>query len=286
MLLERDSELDILDNLLINLRSSGGKVVLIRGEAGIGKTSLVREFLATHADDLHAHVGGCDDLRIPQPFAPFWDMARMERSLKAPLDDADRPRLLEAVRDLLSRSLRATVIAIEDTHWADDATLDAIKYLGRRIATANGLLVLTYRTGELDYDHPLRGVIGDLPSQDVVRIQLGGLSLPAVSSIVSDVNLDPEAVLAATKGNPLLVNEMVSSDGAVIPSSLQDSVMARVRKLSPGAQQILKTLAVIPEPIPTMDALGLKGASESRLDECERRGFWMWGSKWLDSVTN
>jgi DNA-binding CsgD family transcriptional regulator/tetratricopeptide (TPR) repeat protein len=272
MLLERARELELLDDLLINLRSSGGKVVLIRGEAGIGKTSLVREFLATHADDLHAHVGGCDDLLIPQPFAPFWDMARIEPSLKGPLDDADRPRLLEAVRDLLSRSLRPTVIVIEDTHWADDATLDAIKYLGRRIATANGLLVLTYRTGELDYDHPLRGVIGDFPGQDVVRIQLGGLSLPAVSSIVSDVNLDPEAVLAATKGNPLLVKEMVSSDGAVIPSSLQDSVMARVRKLSPGAQQILMTLAVIPESIPTMDALGLRGASERRLDECERRG--------------
>jgi DNA-binding CsgD family transcriptional regulator len=272
MLLERDRELQTLDDLLADLGSSGGKVVLVRGEAGIGKTALVRELVATHSDDLHAHVGGCDDLLIPQPFGPFWDMARLEDSLRGPLEDADRPRLLEAIMALLSRSLRPTVIVIEDTHWADEATLDAIKYLGRRIGSANGLLVLTYRTGELDYDHPLRGVIGDLPSRDVVGIQLGGLSLDAVSAIVGDMTLDPEAVLAATAGNPFLVEEMISADEVAVSSSLQDSVMARVRKLSRGAQQMLKTLAVIPEPIPTSDALGLKGASEHRLDECERRG--------------
>ncbi|MCZ6662940.1 MAG: LuxR C-terminal-related transcriptional regulator, partial [Actinobacteria bacterium] len=216
--------------------------------------------------------GACDDLLIPQPLGPFWDMARLEPTLKEPLDDGDRPRLLETVLDLLSRSLRPSVMVIEDTHWADEATFDAIKYLGRRIARTNGLLLLTYRDGEVDYDHPLRGVIGDLPTQSVVRIQLGGLSRSAVVSIISESSLDPDEVMTATNGNPFLVTEMASVDGDVVPSSLQDSVMARVRKLSIGAHEMLKMLSVIPEPIPRLDALGITGVDESRLDECERRG--------------
>lgn len=272
MLLERATELKILDGVLTGLDASGGKVVLIRGEAGIGKSSLVNEFIESRSDEVHVHLGACDDLLIPQPLGPFWDMARAESSLKEPLDNGDRPRVLELVLDLLSRSLRPTIAVIEDTHWADEATLDAIKFLGRRIARSNGLLVLTYRDGEVDYDHPLRGVIGDLPAQSVVRIQLGGLSLSAVASIVAESELDPDEVMAATNGNPFLVTEMASVEGGAVPSSLQDSVTARAQKLSIGAHEMLKTLSVIPEPIPRVDALGFAVSDESRLDECERRG--------------
>ena len=272
MILERDTELRQLRQLLDDLDSSGGRVVLVRGEAGIGKSTLLSEFVTETEGWTHVLAGGCDDLLIPQPLGPFWDMARHEPSLKEPLVDGDRPRLLEEVLDLLSRSLRPNIIVIEDTHWADEATLDAIKYLGRRIARTNGLLLLTYRDGEVDYDHPLRGVIGDLPTQSVVRIRLSGLSLSAVTSIVSETALDPDEVMAATNGNPFLVEEMVATDGDGVPTSLEDSVMARVRKLSVSAQEMLKTLSVIPEPIPTPDALGLPGAGEGLLDECRRRG--------------
>ncbi len=272
MLIERDSELSLLTGLLTEVGSSGGKVVLVRGEAGIGKTALVSEFVASNRDETHVHLGSCDDLLIPQALSPFWDMARTESSLKGPVDSGDRPRLLDAAMDLLSRSLRPTIMIIEDTHWADQGTLDAIKYLGRRISRTNGLLILTYRDGEVDYDHPLRGVVGDLPPDSVVRIHLDGLSLSAVTSLIGDSSLDPGDVLAATNGNPFLVAEMASVDGEVVPSSVQDSVMVRVQKLSPEAHEMLKTLAVIPEPIPRADALGLRGVSESLLAECEGRG--------------
>lgn len=272
VLLERDGELRALGELVDRLASTGGKVVLIRGEAGIGKSALVNEFADSRTEELHVYHGACDDLFIPQPLGPFWDISRVEPSLRGPLDDGDRPRLLEAVLDLLSRPLRPSIIVIEDTHWADEATLDAIKYIGRRIARTNGVLVLTYRDGEVDHDHPLRGVIGDIPAQNVARIQLGGLSLAAVSLIVGDSSLDPADVLAATRGNPFLVTEMASAADGEVPSSLYDSVMARVRKLTIGSQEMLKTLAVIPEPIPRPDALRLAGADERRLDECEQRG--------------
>ena len=94
MLLEREKELELLADLLADVDSSGGKVVLVRGEAGIGKSSLVREFVESHSDDAHVLFGACDDLLIPQPLGPFWDMARLEPTLKEPLDDGDRPRFV------------------------------------------------------------------------------------------------------------------------------------------------------------------------------------------------
>ncbi len=271
MLLEREEELHLLADLLAETES-GGKVVLIRGEAGIGKTSLVREFIELQAGKAHMLAGTCDDLLIPQPLGAFWDMAREEPLLAEPLWKGDRPHLLDTVLDLLSHSLRPTIMAIEDTQWADEATLDAIRYVGRRIGRTHGLLLLTYRDGEVDFEHPLRGVIGDLPPSNVVRIQLRGLSSSAVASMISQSALDLNEVMIATHGNPFLVTEMASADDETVPVSLQDSVMARVQKLSIGAQEMLKTLAVIPEPLPILDALGLGGANGDRLDECQTRG--------------
>jgi len=273
MLLERDVDLAALGELVAGLDSAGGNVVLIRGEAGIGKSALVSAFVDSHADYAYVHSGACDDLFIPQPFGPFWDMARSEPSLKGPLADADRPRLLDALLDLLSRPRRPSLMIIEDMHWADEATLDAIRYVGRRIARTNGILVLTYRDGELDYDHPLRGVIGDIPPQHMTRIQLSGLSLTAVQTVVAESGLDPTDVLTATRGNPLLVTEMSSGAGGDVPTSLQDSLTARMAKLTIGSLEMLKTLAVIPEPIPREDAVRLPGVDEVRLEECVQRAF-------------
>ena len=127
--------------------------------------------------------------------------------------------------DLLARPQRSTVLVIEDTHWADEATLDAIKFLGRRIVTSNALLVVTYRDEEVDFEHPLRGVIGDLSPDGVVRIQLSGLTRDAVSSAIAGSELDARQVFEATDGNPLLVKEMAAVGGDTIPASVQDSVM-------------------------------------------------------------
>ncbi len=272
MLLERDGELGVMSELLAGVGSVGGRVVLVRGEAGIGKTALVKRFIADHAAEAHILFGSCDDLLTARPLGPFWDMARSEASLRQSLEGSDRLGVLEAALDLLSRGLRPTVAVVEDTQWADEATLDAIKFLGRRIADTNGLLVLTYRDEEVDYEHPLRAVIGDLPPDRVVRIQLGGLSVAGVSSLIGDVALDASEVLAATGGNPLLVIEVASLDGDVVPSSVQDSVVARARKLSPEAYETLRILSVIPDEIPREEVSHLTGVTEGGLVECERRG--------------
>jgi DNA-binding CsgD family transcriptional regulator/tetratricopeptide (TPR) repeat protein len=106
----------------------------------------------------------------------------------------------------------------------------------------------------------------------VARIHLSGLSLSAVTSILSGSALDPAEMMAATNGNPFLVTEMASAEGKDLPSSLEDSVMTRVKRLSTSAQEMAKTLSVIPEPLPKAEALGLHGVDEELLSEGAQLG--------------
>jgi DNA-binding CsgD family transcriptional regulator len=272
VLLEREAELTLLARLVADVTGAGGKVVLIRGEAGIGKSALVREFLRASADGAHLHVGFCDDLQTPQPYGPLWDVARGVPTLRRALQDKDRQAVFEACFELLSVGSRPNVVVLEDCQWSDQATLDAIKFMGRRIARTDGLLVLTYRDGEVDDYHPLRRVIGDVAPESVVRIGLSGLSRSAVSAIVGASSLDPDRVLEATDGNPFLVTEMASAAADHVPPSVRDSVMARVCKLSVQSRRVLRILSVIPRRLSLGDASNLTQASGAELAECARFG--------------
>lgn len=245
-LLEREQELEQLEHALTAVPTSGGQIVLLRGEAGIGKTALIREFVRRHDEEATVLVGTCDDLMTPQPLGPLWDISRREPSISRSLHDSDRPGLLNAILDLLEASLRPTVLVIEDTQWADEATLDAIRYLGRRMTQTRGLLILTYREGAVDYDHPLRAVIGELPPQQLVRISLKGLSPEAVESISRGTDLDPAELFALTDGNPLFVVELLTSGSSGVPDSIQDSVLARAAKVSTEARAALDLMSVFP----------------------------------------
>lgn len=247
-------------------------MVLVRGEAGVGKSALVREFIDAHADDAHIYFGSCDDLLTPEPLGPLRDIARDDPRLVAPLADGDRSAVLATSLDLLTGSLRPNIMVFEDTQWADEATLDVIKYLGRRISRANGLLLLTYRDGEVDYDHPLRLVIGELAPENIKRIRLHGLSADAVSDLVGDADLDVGKILALTDGNPLFVTEVLRSGVESVPSSVQDSVLARAAKLSPSARQVLDLVSIVPGEAarPLIDTI--LGPSEEHVTECARQG--------------
>ena len=271
VLLEREGELGFLADLLAQVDSSG-KVVLIRGEAGIGKSSLVAEFLSSVADTAHTHIGFCDDLQTPQPLGPLWDISRSEPALRKALQSRDRQAVLEGFLDLMAGTLRPTVVVIEDTQWSDEATRDVIKYAGRRMARANGLLILTHRTGEVDRDHPLRGVIGDLPPHSVARIDLTGLSRSGVAELVGDSGLDPDRVLSVTKGNPFLVAELASVGAEEVPASVRDSVVSRVAKLSSTARDMLRVMSVVPDRMSRQDVSRLTGGSDRDLADGEMRG--------------
>jgi len=272
VLYEREEELGLMADLLARVASSGGRVVLIRGEAGIGKSVLVREFIKTRTDDTHIYFGSCDDLLTPQPLGPLLDIAQGEPRLAEALADGDRSAVLATSLDLLSGLLRPNIMVLEDTHWADEATLDVIKYLGRRIAKANGLLLLTYRDGEVDYDHPLRQVIGELPAENLVRMHLDNLSTKAISDLVGDSDLDVDRVHILTDGNPLFVTEVIASGVENVPSSVQDSVLARASKLSAEARQLLDLVSVIPGEAEQTLIEHIVGSTEEHRTECARQG--------------
>lgn len=246
MILERDAELLRLAKLVDDVPSSGGRVVLVRGEAGIGKSTLINRFLADTSERAHTLLGACDDLLTPQPLGPIWDIARDEASLTDVLAHGDRRAVMEAVRDLLSRSLRPTVLVLEDTQWADEVTLDLIKFLGRRVARTNGLLILTYRDAEVDDDHPLRQVIGELPTQNIVRMPLARLSAEAVGSMVQEESFDVAEVLELTGGNPLFVTEVLAAGIDAVPLSVRDAVLARATKLTRKARRVIDLVSVVP----------------------------------------
>lgn len=272
MILERDTELAELRQLLDDLDSSGGRVVLVRGEAGIGKSALITQLIAETQDRAHVLVGACDDLLTPQPLGPIWDIARHDSSVAAPLAQGDRRAVMEILLDLLSRKLRPTVLVLEDTQWVGEATLDVIKFLGRRIARTNGLLILTYRDGVVDADHPLRQVIGELPPQNLIRMHLHRLSAAAIASMIGGKHFDLDEVLALTGGNPLFVTEVVASGIETVPSSVQDSVLARAFKISPAARRVLELVSVVPGEAERSLVEKILHPTHEQYAECVRQG--------------
>ena len=173
-LLEREAPLATLACALGEAAAGSGRVVLVHGEAGIGKTSLVESFLAANDTKLRALVGRCDALFTPQPLSPLHEIAL--RAKGPLLKHIQSPDSQHAIFSTLLSDLQTvhapTALIFEDVHWADAATLDLLKYLGRRIRNLSALLVLTYRDDELDRSHPLWSVLGNLPADAVRRIVL------------------------------------------------------------------------------------------------------------------
>jgi len=153
--------------------------------------------------------------------------------------------IFSAVLDELRH--RPPVIAvIEDLHWADAATLDLVKFLGRRIRQVPALLVLTYRDDELGPRHPLRIVLGDLATSAAVRrIPLTPLSVAAVQTLAAGQRLDAAALHRRTGGNPFFVTEALASHEGGIPVTVRDAVLARAARLSPDARAALDAAAII-----------------------------------------
>ncbi|MGZ4352213.1 MAG: AAA family ATPase, partial [Gaiellaceae bacterium] len=156
-LLERSQELDGLAAAFASVTRTGrGSVVLVAGEAGIGKTALVQAFCAG-LGRTRVLSGACEALQTARPLGPLVDIAGETRGELGTLVEAGASpsAVLAALLDELRRR-SPTVVVLEDLHWADEATLDLLRLLARRIATVAALVVVTYRDAELERDHPLR----------------------------------------------------------------------------------------------------------------------------------
>jgi DNA-binding CsgD family transcriptional regulator len=246
-LLEREAELNELRTLLDDVEA-GGLIALVSGEAGIGKTALVEVFtnaVGRVAQVERVLVGTCDALFTPRPLGPLLDMARQAGGRLAAAVDGDRERLFGAFLDLLN-ARESTVAVFEDVHWADEATLDLLRYTGRRIRGTRTLLVLTFRDDEVGPSHPLRPTLSSLPHDAVRRIPLRRLSAEAVSDLARAAHRPDTGLHKATNGNPFFVTEVLAGDGWSIPASVSDAVLARAAKLETAARHTLDLVSIVP----------------------------------------
>jgi len=273
-LLERDDALAVLEHALAEARAGRGGVVLVSGDAGVGKTALVRAFCAYSAPDLRVLVGGCDGLRTPRPLGPFADIARAVGGSLGRLvsEGASGGSIFDALADEL-HDPEPTVVVVEDLHWADEATLDLVGLLGRRVEQLGALIVATYRADELPRVHPLRIVLGDLATiGGVQRIRLGPLSASAVAELAAPHGVDAGTLHARTGGNAFFVTEVLASGSADVPATIRDAVLARAARLGQPARDLLDAVAIVPHRTELRLLEAIAPAPAQALDECLAAG--------------
>ena len=272
-LLERDAALLTFDRALASARLGSGHVLLVSGEAGIGKTSLLKA-MGARRGDAALWWGACDSLETPHPLAPLHDIARgADVAFKALLAPGQpRAELFEAVLTALQRSRRAVVAVFEDVHWADDATLDLLKFLGRRIDRAPALLVLSWRDDEVSAAHPLRRLLGELPASLVTRIALEPLSAGAVDSLARAAMRSAAGLHALTRGNPLFVSELLRHGADGVPHGVQDLVLARFARLGAAAQAVMRLASTVPTRIEGALVHALLAPPAAVIEECLNSG--------------
>ena len=275
-ILERDDELGQLAAAARKAADGAGSVALVFGEAGIGKSSLVKALPEVLPADVRVLLGECDDLATRRPLGPFRDLvgsvgAELARALT---EGGDRHRVYDALRAELTRAPHPAVLVIEDVHWADEASLDALRFLVRRVERLPAVLVLTYRDDELSREHPLRHLLGQVSrAERVHRFPLSRLSPDAVRRLSVASRLDPAQVYEVTSGNPFFVAEVLAAGGTGgVPPTVVDAVLARLRGLDDATRDALEQLAVVPSAVEhrLVDALLKDGVAA--LTAAERRG--------------
>jgi DNA-binding CsgD family transcriptional regulator len=243
-LFERETALRILGNALALASKGHGSVVSIVADAGLGKTALVNAFCRRQRG-VYVLRGMCDALSTPRPLGPIHDVARdiggaLEKSFAA-----GRDAVFDALLAAISTD-KTTILVIEDAHWADEATLDLIRFLGRRLRERRCLLIITTRRQESATRRSLTHILGALPTGTVQSIHLEPLSPGAVDAWAASVDRSAESLHAMTGGNPFFVSELLQSKGTTLPGSVRDAVLASAAALTASGREVLDQCAVVP----------------------------------------
>jgi len=274
-LLERERELAALRAWLGAVREERhGRLVLIGGEAGVGKTALLRRFCDEQPRSARILWGSCDPLFTPRPLGPLLDVAQLTGGELGELVRSEATP--HEVTVSLLRELAAhmpTVLVLEDVHWADEATLDVLRLLGRRLGMTPALVIASYRDEELDRAHPLRVVLGELATSDATaRLKIEPLSPEAVAQLAEPHGVDPQALYRNTAGNPFFVTEVLAAGQGEIPQTLRDAVLARASRLTLPARTLLDAAAIVPLQADLWLLEALAGEAIDSLDECVSSG--------------
>jgi DNA-binding CsgD family transcriptional regulator/tetratricopeptide (TPR) repeat protein len=270
-LLERDAFLEQLDGVLSEAARQRGRLVLVRGEAGIGKTTLVEAFTAGRGS--RVLWGTCDPLEPPLPLAPVLDIAdQAGAGLRSALEEGDRHRIISALLAVLRAEGGPWILVLEDMHWADEATLEVLRVLGRRVAQLPAVIIATIRGEEVQPGHRLSTALGDIPASATLSITLPPLSAVAVEELATGTTIDPVALHRASAGNPFFVTEVLATGGFDMPATVRDAVWARACRLGPAALRIMRAASVLG---PRCEAAVLSMVGEAPapdIDECVDRG--------------
>jgi DNA-binding CsgD family transcriptional regulator/tetratricopeptide (TPR) repeat protein len=245
-LLERESSLTSLAGYAEEARRGEGRLVLVAGEAGVGKSALA-ERLERDLPDARWCWGACDGLFTPRPLGPLFDFAGQlgGELLELRRAGAARQELFAALLSQVSEPGTLDVLVVEDIHWADEATVDMLCFLGRRIKNASVLLIATYREEGLAAGDLLRAALGELARQRCTRrVELGPLSAGAVRQLADPTGLDAAELHRLTGGNPFYVMAVIAAGVTEIPPAARDAVLARAVGLSSPARAVLDVAAL------------------------------------------
>ncbi|MGH3152797.1 MAG: ATP-binding protein [Trebonia sp.] len=272
-LLERASFLQTLAECAGHARQGEGRLVLVSGESGMGKTVLLEEFRRRTAGARWLW-GACDGLLTPRPLGPLFDIGAQAGGELADLcrQGAARDALFAAFLAEIDSPAMVTVAVLEDVHWADEATIDLLSFAGRRLGRMTALVLATYRDDELAADHPLRMVLGDLATQRAIRrMRLPPLSQQAVRALAGQRDVDAGELYRVTGGNPFYVSEVLEAGWPSVPPTVRDAVAARLARSGASARRAVEAAAVIGARV-DLSLLSAVLGSSSPAEECLTTG--------------
>lgn len=282
-LLEREAALAEVASALSDVRSGQGRCVLVVGEAGVGKTSLLDAAVQADHGRFHWLRAGCDALHTPRPLGPLVDLSgALPDSLAQAIHAGETYNgLFPALLAWLRHPPAPRVLVIEDLHWADEATLDCVRYLGRRMADAGFALLLTLRPDQLDAHPPLRQTLAALSAAATLRIELGPLSPAAVTVLAGQHQRSAEGLHALTGGNPFYLRQLLNAAPGALPGSLRDTVLAQADVLAPAVREALDTLSCSPGGLELEHLLALHPQALTGLDSPAARALVQARPPWL-----
>jgi len=274
-LLERRDQIETLNRCFQEARAGSGKLILIAGEAGLGKSSLVEQCLAEHRRDGHTLWGACDALATPRALGPVHEIAAQTQAFagKRFHPEQTRDALFRALLEEFARPERICLVVLEDMHWADEATVDFLRFIGRRIQRTSALFFATYREDELSTAHPIRLALGELTGQHVIRMRLAPLGLAAVAELAKNSGRDAARLYQITGGNPFFVHEVLASPGDSVPETVRDAVVARLMRCEAPIRELAELVSLSPGKTAQWLIESLKGDQSTAIDEAVGRGF-------------
>ncbi len=276
VLLERETQLGLLEDALAEAAGGRGRTIAISGEAGAGKTMLVQAFADQAGERARILRSACEDLSIPDPLGPLHELGRNAGWTLSKRGD-DRQSLLSlfsSALEVFTAGPLPSLLVVEDLHWADDATLDFVRFLGRRLHERRILLLLTTRNDESEGQRRLRRALADIPADDIVRIDVPLLTPDAVLLLSKEAGMDGRSVYRATAGNAFFVTELLrAGSGQDPPPNVRDAVLARAERLSGGARAVLNAASIFPRRVETAVLEALCGQGHAGfLAECLSTG--------------